>query len=135
MELDVFEITHTSTHDARVGIAQDAFRFMLHHSYNNRALVIFKQEGSCQYRFSLLQIETEQDEDSAHIRKSFSNPRRYSFLLGENAHVKTPTQFLIEKGKLTKKDGYYFNDLQDRFSVEVLTKQFYRELSNWYFGL
>lgn len=133
MELDVFEITHTSTHDARVGIAQDAFRFMLHHSYNNRALVIFKQEGSCQYRFSLLQIETEQDEDSAHIRKSFSNPRRYSFLLGENAHVKTPTQFLIEKGKLTKKDGSYFNDLQDRFSVEVLTKQFYRELSNWYF--
>ena len=133
MELDVFEITHTSSHDARVGIAQDAFKLMLHHSYFNRALVIFKQENSSQYRFSLLQIEAEQADNSSRITRSFSNPRRYSFLLGENAHVKTPTQFLLEKGKLTLKDGSYFNDLQDRFSVEVLTKLFYRELSDWYF--
>ena len=134
MELDVFEITHTSTHDARVGIAQDAFRLMLNKSYNNRALVIFKQEGnSQQYRFSLLQIEAEQKIDSSRITRSFSNPRRYSFILGENAHVKTPTQFLLEKGPLTKKDGNYFNDLQERFSVEVLTKLFYKELSDWYF--
>ncbi len=134
MELDVFEITHTSTHDARVGIAQDAFRLMLNKSYNNRALVIFKQEGnSQQYRFSLLQIEAEQADNSSRITRSFSNPRRYSFILGENAHVKTPTQFLLEKGPLTKKDGDYFKDLQERFSVEVLTKLFYKELSDWYF--
>lgn len=133
LELDVFEITHTSSHDARVGIAQDAFRLMLHKSYNNRALVIFKQEGSRQYRFSLLQIEASQEDNSARITRSFSNPRRYSFLMGEGAHVKTPNQFLLEKGKLTKKDGSYFNDLQERFSVEVLTKLFYKELSDWYF--
>jgi len=133
MNLDIYEVTHTSTHDARVGIAQDAFRLMLHKSYNNRALVIFKQENSSQYRFSLLQIEAEQADNSSRITRSFSNPRRYSFLLGEGAHVKTPTQFLIEKGRLTKKEGDYFNDLQERFSVEVLTKQFYKELSDWYF--
>lgn len=133
LELDVFEITHTSSHDARVGIAQDAFRLMLHKSYNNRALVIFKQEGSRQYRFSLLQIEASQADNSSRITRSFSNPRRYSFLMGEGAHVKTPNQFLLEKGKLTKKDGSYFNDLQERFSVEVLTKLFYKELSDWYF--
>lgn len=131
LELDVFEITHTSSHDARVGIAQDAFRLMLHKSYNNRALVIFKQEGSRQYRFSLLQIEASQADNSSRITRSFSNPRRYSFLLGEGAHVKTPSQFLKEK--LTLKDGSYFNDLQERFSVEVLTKLFYKELSDWYF--
>ncbi len=133
LELDVFEITHTSTHDARVGIAQDAFRLMLHKSYYNRALVIFKQEDNPQYRFSLLQIEAEQAETSSRITRSFSNPRRYSFLLGEGAHVKTPTQFLIEDGKLTTKNGTYFEDLQKRFSVEVLTKLFYKELSDWYF--
>jgi adenine-specific DNA-methyltransferase len=133
MELDVFEIIHTSTRDARVGVAQDAFRLMLHKSYNNRALIIFKQEDSPQYRFSLLQIEAEQADNSSRITRSFSNPRRYSFLLGENAHVKTPTQFLIEKGKLTKKEDDYFNDLQERFSVEILTKLFYKELSDWYF--
>ena len=133
LELDVFEITHTSSHDARVGIAQDAFRLMLHKSYNNRALVIFKQEGSRQYRFSLLQIEASQADYSSRITRSFSNPRRYSFLMGEGAHVKTPNQFLLEKGKLMLKDGSYFNDLQERFSVEVLTKLFYKELSDWYF--
>lgn len=133
LELDVFEITHTSSHDARVGIAQDAFRLMLHKSYNNRALVIFKQEGSRQYRFSLLQIEASQEDNSSRITRSFSNPRRYSFLMGEGAHVKTPNQFLLEKGKLMLKDGSYFNDLQERFSVEVLTKLFYKELSDWYF--
>lgn len=133
MQLDVFEITHTSTHDARVGIAQDAFKLMLHKSYNNRALIIFKQENSSQYRFSLLQIEAAPVKDSSRITRSFSNPRRYSFLLGEGAHVKTPTEFLLKKGELTQKDGDYFNDLQERFSVEVLTKQFYKKLSDWYF--
>ena len=133
LELDVYEITHTSTHDARVGIAQDAFRLMLYKSYNNRALVIFKPANSNKYRFSLLQIEAEVSDNTSRITRSYSNPRRYSFQLGESAHVKTPTQFLLEKGKLVKKNGSYFNDLQERFSVEVLTKQFYKELSDWYF--
>ena len=132
LELDVFEITHKSTHDARVGIAQDAFRLMLHKSYNNRALIIFKPENSQKYRFSLLQIEAEVSDNSSRTTRSYSNPRRYSFQLGVGAHVKTPEQFLLG-GELVKKDGSYFNDLESRFSVEVLTKQFYKELSDWYF--
>ena len=133
LELDVYEITHTSTHDARVGIAQDAFRLMLYKSYNNRALIIFKTANSSKYRFSLLQIEAEVSDNTSRITRSFSNPRRYSFQLGEDAHVKTPTQFLLENGKLKPIKGDFFKDLQDRFSVEVLAKQFYKELSNWYF--
>lgn len=133
LKLDVYEITHASNHDARVGIAQDAFRLMLYKSYYNRALVIFKPVNSNKYRFSLLQIEAEQAENSSRITRSFSNPRRYSFQLGEGAHVKTPEQFLLEKDRLAKKDGSYFNDLEERFSVEILTKIFYKELSDWYF--
>lgn len=133
LKLDVYEITHASNHDARVGIAQDAFRLMLYKSYYNRALVIFKPVNSNKYRFSLLQIEAEQAENSSRITRSFSNPRRYSFQLGEGAHVKTPEQFLLGKGKLKPVKDDIFKDLQDRFSVEVLTKQFYKELSNWYF--
>jgi hypothetical protein len=133
MGLDVYEITHTSTHDARVGISKDAFQILLRKSYNNRALVLFVPEGSKQYRFSLIQIEAELNDLTSRIKRSYSNPRRYSFLLGEGAHIKTPNQFLLEKGKLKPKDGDYFPDLSDRFSVEVLTKDFYRELSNWYF--
>ena len=133
LDLEVYEISHSSSHDARVGTAQDAFQLLLHRSYKNRALVVFVPEGSKQYRFSLLQIEALQNDQSARITRSYSNPRRYSFLLGEGAHIKTPEQFLIAKGRLILKDGSYFNDLQERFSVETLTRQFYKELSDWYF--
>lgn len=133
LNLDVYEIQHSSNHDARVGISKDAFQLLLRKSYNNRALMVFVPEGSNQYRFSLIQIEAEVNDQTARIKRSYSNPRRYSFLLGENAHIKTPEQYLLQKGKLKPKDGDYFKDLQERFSVEVLTKEFYRELSNWYF--
>lgn len=133
LNLDVYEMQHSSSHDARVGISKDAFQLLLRKSYNNRALMVFVPEGSKQYRFSLIQIEAEVNDQTARIKRSYSNPRRYSFLLGENAHVKTPEQYLLQKGKLKPKDGDYFKDLQERFSVEVLTKEFYRELSNWYF--
>ncbi|MEN6568499.1 MAG: N-6 DNA methylase [Rikenellaceae bacterium] len=133
LQLEVLEIVHSSSHDARVAIAQDAFKLLLHKSYKNRALVIFLQKNSAQYRLSLLQIEAVQDDHSSRIRRSYSNPRRYSFLLGEGAHVKTPYQFLIRNGKLKPVDGDYFKDLQSRFSVETLTKLFYKELSDWYF--
>ena len=133
LDLEVFEITHSSNHDSRVGTAQDAFQLLLRKSYKNRALVVFVPEGSKQYRFSLLQIEALQNDQSARITRSYSNPRRYSFLLGEGAHIKTPEQFLLGKGRIKIKDGDYFNDLLERFSVEVLTKLFYKELSDWYF--
>ncbi|MBA4408685.1 MAG: restriction endonuclease subunit M [Odoribacter sp.] len=124
--LDVFEVQHTSTHDARVGLSKEAFRLLYNRSTKNKALVLFVPiDNKETYRFSLVAIEVELDEYK--IRKSFSNPRRYSYLLGEEAKVHTPTKYLSLKGRV--KDA---KDLQDRFSVEVLTKEFYNELSNWY---
>lgn len=126
LELDVFEVQHTSTHDARVGLSKEAFRLLYNRSTKNKALVLFVPIDNPEtYRFSLVSIEVELDEHK--IRKSFSNPRRYSYLLGEGAKVYTPTKYLSLKGRV--KDA---KDLQDRFSVEVLTKEFYNELSDWY---
>ena len=51
LELEVFEIHHSSLNDARVGIAKDAFQLLLHHSFCNRALIAFVPEGSKQWRF------------------------------------------------------------------------------------
>jgi tRNA1(Val) A37 N6-methylase TrmN6 len=129
LELEVFEVYHDSSHDARVGISKDAFQLLLKKSLCNRALVVFVPTESEQYRLSLIQIDISQ----SRIRRTYSNPRRYSFLLGKGAHTKTPEQFLIKKGRIKPKDGSIFKDLQERFSVEVLTKLFYKELSDWYF--
>ena len=127
LDLDIFEINHTSTHDARVGISGEAFKLMQHNSLRNRALVAFVPKGEKQYRFSLLQIEAKQEDHSSRIQYEYSNPRRYSFILGEKAHTKTPEQYLYEKGRLKNSE-----DLQYRFSIEALTKQFYQELFAWY---
>ena len=133
--LEVFEIHHSSLNDARVGIAKDAFRLLLHHSFCNRALIAFVPEGSKQWRFSLLQADVKLDENK--VRRDYSNPRRFSFLLGEGTTVKTPTQFLIEKERICQrtengKTLSPWEDLVNRFSVEVLTKEFYEKLFNWY---
>jgi predicted RNA methylase len=125
--LEVFEVEHNSTHDARVGISRDAFQIMQKNSYCNKALVAFIPKGSNQYRFSFLQIEAEQKDHSARIQRNYSNPRRYSYLLGEGIGGYTPNKFLLAKGRI--KDS---KDLAERFSVEVLTKAFYGELSDWY---
>jgi len=133
LELEVFEVYHDSSHDARVGISKDAFQLLLKKSLCNRALVVFVPTESEQYRLSLIQIDISQADNESRIRRTYSNPRRYSFLLGKGAHTKTPEQFLIKKGRIKPKDGSLFKDLQERFSVEVLTKLFYKELSDWYF--
>ena len=136
LELEVFEVHHNSLNDARVGIAKDAFRMLLNHSYCNRALVAFVPGDGKQWRFSLLQMDADLSENNR-IKRSYSNPRRYSFLLGESSAIKTPTQFLIEKGRIRdRQEGTKhlspFEDLVYRFSVETLTKQFYNELFGWY---
>ncbi|OJV80543.1 MAG: hypothetical protein BGO34_15735 [Bacteroidia bacterium 44-10] len=126
LKLDVIEIIHASTHDARVGLSKEAFRLLLERSKYNRALILFVPKDKPEtYRFSLVSIEITLDEHK--IRRSYSNPRRYSFLLGEEAKVHTPTQYLVNKGKVRDVE-----DLKKRFSVEVLTKEFYAELSDWY---
>lgn len=68
------------------------------------------------------------DQTSAKVHRKYSNPRRYSYLLGEGIGGYTPNKYLA-KGKIRENDE---KDLLERFSVEVLTKAFYNELSDWY---
>ena len=39
LDIEVYEIHHSSQNDARVGLAQDAFKILHTQSYSNRALV------------------------------------------------------------------------------------------------
>ncbi|WP_304204463.1 Eco57I restriction-modification methylase domain-containing protein, partial [Phocaeicola plebeius] len=127
LELVVYEVKHRSKHDARVSLSKEAFR-MLADEMKDRALVIFVPEDSNEnYRFSLIEITLDSADDSARGTKRYSNPRRYSYFLGEGIAYYTPNKYLNEKGRVVSKE-----DLLSRFSVEVLTKEFYQELSDWY---
>ncbi|MBO5673720.1 MAG: N-6 DNA methylase [Paludibacteraceae bacterium] len=136
LDLEVYEIHHTSSNDARVGIAKDAFKILHTQSFSNRALVVFLPEGSKQWRLSLLQIEAEINE-KGRLEKGYSNPCRHSYLLGEGGSLITPQKYLFELGRVgARREGTKqltaIEDLQSRFSVEALTKEFYNKLYNWY---
>lgn len=127
LELVVFEVMHTSVSDARVGLTKEAFR-MLADEFCERALVFFvPQDDNSNYRFSLIEITLEQKEGSAKVQRTFSNPHRYSYYLGEGISYHTPNKYLNAAGRVVS-----IEDLRSRFSVEVLTKAFYQELSDWY---
>ena len=127
LDLVVYEVKHKSKNDARVSLSKEAFR-MLADETVDRALVVFVPEGNNDnYRFSLIEITLEGKEDSSRVRRNYSDPRRYSYFLGEGIACYTPNKYLNEKGRVIDAD-----DLRSRFSVEVLTKEFYNELSDWY---
>lgn len=126
LDLVVYEVKHASVADARVGLSKEAFR-ILADEWQSRALVLFiPQSSNANYRFSLITIDLKGDEQGK-IKREYSNPRRYSYLLGEGVGGYTPNKYLLEKGRVRET-----KDLQERFSTEVLTKAFYNELQDWY---
>ena len=126
LKLAVYEANHTSTNDARVGLSKEIFRFMAN-KRERKALVLFVPvDNNANYRFSLISIELNETETGS-VKRTYSNPRRYSYYLGKGISYYTPNKYLNEAGRV--KDA---KDLTERFSVEVLTKAFYQELSDWY---
>lgn len=125
LDLHVLEMDHTHDKDPRVSIATNAFKILADH-WIHRALVIFKNNDSDNYRFSYLTISLDIN-DKNKVVKKYSNARRYSFYLGTSAKVKTPEQQLIKKEKVKDVD-----DLLNRFSVEVVNKQFYLEVAKFF---
>lgn len=126
LNLAVYEARHTSTNDARVGLSKEIFRFMAN-QWERKALVLFVPQGNdANYRFSLISIDLDENE-KGNIRRIYSNPRRYSYYLGEGISYYTPNKYLNAAGRVKNRE-----DLTERFSVDVLTKAFYQELSDWY---
>src|SRR3989339_847783 len=122
LDLYILEMEHNREKDPRVAITTDAFKILADH-WIHRALVVFKNNDSENYRFSYLTISLDINDKNKAIKK-YSNARRYSFYLGVDSKVRTPEQQLIKKGKIQNID-----DLFSRFSVEVVNKQFYLEVA------
>ena len=104
----------------RIGITQAVFKVLRSHGIRNAIVAL--HNGSNQWRLSLL-TSTLEIKDGKVLKKD-SNPRRYSYLLGEGAKTVTPYKYLIEKGRVAD-----IKQLQERFSVEVVNKQFYASVA------
>ena len=120
--LSVFEvILADGAQNRRVAITQEMFKILRGLRVNN-AVVAFVNVDKRNYRISLLTSKYEYDGEK--IIKVLSNPRRYSYSLGIGTKTKTAYKFLIAKGKVADLD-----ELINRFSVEVVNKQFYSEIA------
>ncbi|MEA2066515.1 MAG: Eco57I restriction-modification methylase domain-containing protein [Thermotogota bacterium] len=89
---------------------------------HSKSLAVFKSRNSDNYRFSFISVDLKEKEGK--VVKEFSNPRRYSFFLGPQAKIHTPEQFLRKKGRVKS-----LEDLENRFSVEVVNKEFYKNIA------
>ncbi len=125
-EVSVFEVVlfNCKGDHRRVAITQEMFKILKGMRINN-AIIAFVNPDRLNYRISLLTSKYEYDGDK--VIKVLSNPRRFSYSLGYGTKTKTAYQYLIEKGKVNNLD-----ELIERFSVEVVNKQFYREIALCY---
>lgn len=122
LDLSVYEAKHQSENDPRVSLSRDSFRFLAQYGVK-RALILFISKNSPNYRLSLVTIDLKWEEGKR-VKKEYSNPRRYSFFLGPDSKTHTPEEYLIKLGRI--KD---FDDLKNRFSIEVVNKEFYTQIA------
>ena len=122
---NVLVITHSATVSARVELATDTFKLMADNNIDKALVAFVSTTDEQEWRFSYISISL--DEVKGKIKKTFSNPRRYSYILGPKAKTLTPYQYLIQKGTVKT-----LEELQKRFSLEVVNNEFYKEISKLY---
>ncbi len=127
--LIILEIEHKSKNDARITLTKDIFKllrqFELEWLLRQHALIILTNPDTEQYRFSLLTTTYNED-----FEEKLSNPKRYSYLLWPWEKVKTPRDYLEKKWKVES-----FENLIDRFNVEVVRKKFFNDYLTLYIKL
>ena len=84
--------------------------FILYSNDNNNS--------NLQYRISYVKYDKKADENFE-IKKDLSDPKRFTYLLGEGAKVKTATS------RLTKEAFSTVKKIEEAFSVEPVNKEFY----------
>lgn len=93
------------------------------------ALAIYYNSSQNDYRFSFIAKHSEFTEEGKYI-KTETHPKRYTYVFGENESCTTAAKrfrILLDKGSFTD-----FKDVIDAFSVEKLTKEFFKEYKNHY---
>jgi tRNA1(Val) A37 N6-methylase TrmN6 len=95
------------------------------------ALVFFYSQCQSEYRFTFIAKHTEFDDDG-NLNKIQTHPKRYTYVLG-TPYCGTAVQRISTLAVKNQLSPLVIKDVIEAFSVEALTKEFYSELSNWYF--
>jgi hypothetical protein len=126
LELNIYEFKHDSGYDPRVTLSRESFN-IIKNDIEPNALAVFFNEDAAQWRLSLITSDYGLARKKGRVNREFSNPRRFSYLLGGNCKLHTPESMLYKDYRVKSHE-----DLVSRFAIEVVTKQFYKDLFNWY---
>jgi adenine-specific DNA-methyltransferase len=90
------------------------------------AFIVFDQDKK--WRFSYVSEVSLRDKNG-NLVKSTTEPKRYTYLFGEGINNRTA----IERFHNLSGKAVSLQQIKETFSVDSLTKEFYKELSDWYF--
>jgi len=87
------------------------------------------------WRFTYASDLTVVNKETGLRERRQTDPKRYTYIFGRNQHCRTAAErFTAIKSSTDLFDTRVsLNEIEKAFSVDTLTKDFYRELSNWYF--
>ena len=90
----------------------------------NGAFVFYYHPNQNDYRFTFIYKKSIITQEKG-FEKYETNPKRFTYILGPNETCKTAAIRLVE---LHKNDNITFEAIEDAFSIEKVTKEFYSEL-------
>ncbi len=120
-DVHLFEMVTRRNIEHKVTLTRNSFRILKSIGVYN-ALVVFREEGSRSWRLSLM--TSQPTFADGQLLTKISNPRRFSYLLGPGSKILTPTKMLLGKGKISS-----LEELQSRFSIEVVNDAFFSSIS------
>ena len=132
--LDILTFKEVQIARNRVALREIVFKLIDQDKYHG-LLVFYHSEDAIQldYRLSFISNQTLIDSNGNIINQS-TNPKRYSFILGDNESCYTPAQRLLTlKAKqpqfiaFENNVGISLKDLTDTFSVEALNNEFFKK--------
>ncbi len=125
--LNIYLIKTNNDGKNRVTLSKDIFKLLKQYVIENALVILHTNDGS--YRLSYVKSVLNW-EDNNRINRTFSNPKRFSYLLGPNAKVHTPYNKFFKKGIIETID-----DLEERFNIEVVNNDFFENYKKLYFDL
>jgi adenine-specific DNA-methyltransferase len=124
----VLIVRSTKSVNSRISLTNNSFKILkVHNIY--RALIVYVNDDDSIWRLSLLTALPTFD-STGKVVISYSNPRRHSYVLGSDIGIATARKYLANMGPITD-----FENLQFRFSVEAVNKDFYREIAEHFYQL
>jgi hypothetical protein len=117
-DLKIIEVERIKSEKSRIKITKELFKFLENTGYS-KALIITFSKSEAHYRLSYIKSDLNWISETK-VKRKFTNPKRLSFLLGENQRIHTATKQLVKSGKIKS-----LEDLNSRFNIEVINKEFF----------